>query len=133
MPVNIEARESVTPAWNPFDWTLRGQNVTGLLKELTPVVDNVQKIGVALALPQNAENIQMNFTVREVVDRSKSGQTITKEECFVVSYWDPALKSGRLILFPRELHKWQEEKRISLYIQVQDFQVYKPGGEKNLY
>lgn len=132
MPERIESPEWKEPVWNEFRWYVLGQWIHGVYTELTEVENSVQKIRVAVEIPSSVENVQINLINRKRVDR-RFDIHILEDECYTVSYWDSYLKTGRLIVLPRELLMPGEDDNSKKILQIEELQVYGQDKKGNLY
>lgn len=124
MSTPVESHEYEAPVWTEFSWFIRGQRIRGVYKKLSEVENGTQRIGVAIEVPPDVENVQIALVNQKRIERSTEGSPMTiDEEYYTVSFWDPGLKVERLIVLPRELFVRSEGGKPSLFFQVDKLQT----------
>jgi len=124
MPTPIEQREYSEPTWQEFSWEINRQKISGVFCELEGSAGKLKKIRLAIFVAPDADNVRIDTRRIKRIERDDTGKTKreTDDECYIVSYWSPNLRIGRLLTIPREVVEKQEDG--PLFIQIEEVSVY---------
>lgn len=122
MPTCIEQVEYEKPNWKEFSWVIQGQRVDGFESVLSGSTERLKRLRIAIPIPNDVQNVSLAVQQRMIIERDpvNPGRDSRENlvETYVISYWSPELKIGRLLIIPRELAQPLDEKG-PIFVQVE--------------